>query len=365
MSAVARKSTNGIPEPEGFEVALSRKIAARSANLLRTVKGLDEDNDGYLSKKDLQDTLRDFFGVHLDTHQIDSIFARASMFRSSEGSEVESRNDEEKYEELITFTMFQKYVMHTSSDSQHPPSRMFESNMSIKAAVKTDRNENSKDKRSVAARTKYLKSLVQRAIQQSVPSGNFGMAASSIFLQMDTERNNDVTHAEFQHWIENKHGIHLTDEEMKLVFCKWVKDEGLTLQEFTYFMECFLSEYPVSCACDDCGDTQLSFKQRADRNVYSNQTHDGKSDRELIWALLNYFRQIGKTLAQAFYMLDNYGNKSLSAAEASIGFKQAGLNVSAVRSRALMRKFALPSGKMDLPCFVRMMTSEPIPDNVE
>jgi Ca2+-binding EF-hand superfamily protein len=366
MSIVARKlSKDGIPGPKGFEVALSRTITAHSVNLLKTIQRLDEDDDGYLSKNDLQNSLRDYFGLSLDDEQIQTIFRRARMSESSEGKEVETRNDNEKggaADDLLSFTMFQKYVFSTSSDSSHPSSRMFTSNASVTASSIDTNKGNNKDKRSVIAKTKHLKSIVLKAIEQSVPMGNFGRVASSIFLQMDTHRDNQITRAEFKSWLEDKHGIHLTDAEMKLVFGKWVKNEGLSLQEFSYFLECFLSGY---CKNEDVGDDQFLVTQRKQKELNHDQSDDEKTDKELIWALLNYFRGINKSHAQAFYTLDKYGSKTLSAVEVSIGFKRAGLNVSPDRSWALLRKFASANGKVGLTSYVRMMTSVSTEDNVE
>ncbi len=377
MSVFARFNPDGIPGPQDFEVVLSRKISNRSSNLLQTVKGLDMDDDGYISKKDLQITLRDFFGVHLSKSQIDTIFASARRFqRSRDDSYSENRNDQNvsnKDEnaidsDVITFTMFMKYINHTSYDSLHPSSRMMESNMHIKATAETTKDGQGKDEKSEAALIKALRAKVLGAIRQSVPKGNFGMVSASIYLQMDANKDNEVTHAEFQSWLETKHGIHLTDYEMKLVYGKWEKEEGLTLQEFTYFIECLLAEYRVACICNSsCHDmnANLTSKQRPDKNILTLLSHDEKTDKELIWILLNYFREINKSYAQAFNILDDYGNKNLTPTELSKGFKTAGFNVSAERSRILLRKFAHPNGKVDLPGFVRLMTSEPLPDHVD
>ena len=373
MSLIGSSSTrsilpDGMPEPDGFEVVLSRKIGASTSSLFHIFKSLDRDDDGHLSKTDLQDNLSTLFGVNLDAKQVDSIFEKVSLLGNNpSGSDEESKTDQhyshDHGKDLITFKKFQMYILYAQSGSLYPPSQMFASNMTKNAPLKIER-ASSDDKKSIAARRKKLRSTVLKAIRQGHQSDNFGMAASSLFLQIDTRRNSLVSHNEFRSWLADKQGIQLSENELKLVLGAWVKDEGLTLKEFTYFVDCLLSECGNNgCSCERHDENELSLNQRANTDrITTTDNHDEKSDKELIWALLNHFREMGKSYSQAFAMLNVQGNRRLTPSEISMGIKGAGLNVTSKRSRDLLRRFSGLDGGIDIAGFVRMMTSEPIPD---
>ena len=360
----------GMLEIEGFELVLSRKIEALKAPLLYTFMRLDIDGDGCLSKEDLQKALSDLFDMDLKEDQIDSIFIRAVLLRNLTETQIkEGRNPDESPrndETLITFPTFQKYIHFTASNTSQTSSRIHGSNFGIEATVKK-REKLSKfgGSKSAIFKTKKLRSIVRQLIQQNVPPELSHRAATFTFLELDTDRNNQVTRAEFRDWLKEVHGLTFTEEEMKLIFGRWQKEEGLELKEFVYYIDCLLSEYVPSPSkkSDFCGDFEMERKlavnQRDGSELISGQNVDYKSDSEMIWALLNYFRSIDKTMIQGFHHLDQFENKRLTADDVSNGLKQAGLNVSLIRSRQLISKYVSRGGQIDKPGFMRFLTSLP------
>jgi len=343
----------GLPSPLPFEVALAIKIKGRRMSPTHTFIRLDEDEDGLISKKDLQDSLGEVFGMGLSYGQIEALFNRACFFRSTNMRVVESRNDPQASgENGIDFSTFQKYIEHTAMDTSSPTSTMYGS-YGIAATVKKNKNGPRKNTRSVFAKTKVLRSLVLRLLEQSATTD--GMAATQSFLEIDASRNNHITRGQFMEWLEDGHGVILTEEELSMVLGEWQDEEVLTMTEFTHFVD--------SLKVNTGKRTSTSPNEQILKDTFihpqqMNLLDNDKSDNELIWAFLNHFRAIGKTLVQGFHHLDETDSKNLSAAEISKGFKKAGLNVSRERSRDLINGF-ITRGRLDKPGFVRMMTSVP------
>ena len=348
----------GLPSPLPFEVALAIKIKGRRMSPTHTFIRLDEDEDGLISKRDLQDSLGEVFGMGLSDDQIEVMFNRACFFRSTSTRDVESRNDPQASGERgIDFATFQKYIEHTAMDTSSPSSTMYGSYGGMTTTVKKNKDGvPRRDSRSVFAKTKLLRSKVLRLLEQSATTD--GMAATRSFLDMDTLRNNHVTRGEFMEWLRDVNGVNLTEEELDMVLGEWQDEEGLTMTEFTLFVDSLKVNSGTRTSPDE-PIMKHTFIHPRQINVSDND----KSDNELIWAFLNHFRAIGITLVQGFHHLDETDSKNLSAAEISKGFNKAGLNVSQERSRELIIGFIMSGRLLDKPGFVRMMTSVvPIPN---
>lgn len=348
------------PPPEPFEVAISTKITTSRKPLLQTFVRIDEDEDGLISKKDLKNALNNMYEMALDDDQIDVMFRRSQFFserrilRQGSDSSTEEERDE-KNEQLISFPVFQEYMKSTADGSDSvSPTKMYGSTINIKVGFRTDAKLPwMDDRRSVVAKKKDLRNLVLETIQQSIPSESVGMATTHTFLEMDTLRNNQVTKSEFISWLRVEKGLELDEEEVKLVLGEWQKEEGLTLQEYGFF---------VTCLENKCTDTekikQLTENQRPDEAPLVRDD-DGKSDTELIWALRGYFHGVGKSFMQGFHELDKSDGKTISSSEVSDGLRTAGLVVTHARSKELMKGFVKPGGDMDKPGYVRFITSAP------
>ena len=107
--------------------------------------------------------------------------------------------------------------------------------------------------------------------------------------------------------------------------------------------------------CEDPRMVQkLSVNQRKTIKIVD---YDDKSDAELIRAISNHFRDIGKSYAQGFHLLDKSDDKMIGTVEISNGLKEAGFAVSLGRAQKLTQSFASRGGKMDKAGFLRFMAS--------
>jgi len=100
-----------------------------------------------------------------------------------------------------------------------------------------------------------------------------------------------------------------------------------------------------------------------------------ETDEELIKALQNHFRRIGKSNVQGFHYMDKNADKWVSAKEISDTLKEAGVLISVSRAAELIHGYAVcytllhddPSngsgsssyfgGELDVPGYIRLMAS--------
>lgn len=386
-SRLSNSSTkhNGVssrPSAKDYEIVLARKILARSKSLFNSFQRLDYDGDGSISKHDLIISLHEMYGIHLDDNQIETIFQRALELYSSvhhmnptpedKGKEPlespSSKRPSPESELIMTFPMFQMYIEQTANVLS-PSSKI---NSSEKDLSKETLYKFPSQKKSLAAKSKYLRSLVLQLIEQSTPTGNMSAAATRVFLEMNTSRSNRVTKKQFKDWLENVHGIYFDEEEINILMTPWKKEEGLSPKEFAYFLSCLRADTNLksnSCPCSSDEEMMKRLVVNQDlvehRSPISGGTlvkdqfgdDDHKTNDELVRALLQYFQTTGKTIVKGFHFLDRNDSKALGAYELSLGFKQAGFDVSVARSKLLVSRHVLQGGYLSKPNFVRLMTS--------
>lgn len=342
------------PPAQGYEIAIARKIKAQSLPILNIFKRFDQDDDDRISKKDFKITLQQM-EMELSDGQLDYIFERSACFAPAHVKELRRNNlsPDCLYFEKMGFPEFSKYVENTADTKMSTANSLF----GASDIAPSPRRENTKGKvaeerQSTAARAKSLRMMVYKKINESIPLSQ----TTSAFLQMDTERDNQVTGEEFQNWLRKKNGLDFSDEEMKLIRGDWLKDEGLSFQEFHFFINCLYEE----CTNADMV-LRLSTNQKSGNSVLTKDTAigDAKSDEVLIWSLLNYFRDCNKSKLEAFDVLNLTNDNSLSAQDMQHGLKVAGETVSLGRAKELIKNFAQTGGRVSKPGFVRLMTSAP------
>ncbi len=349
-----------LPPPLNFEVALARKIKAQRTPILQIFARLDEDGDGYLSTTDLKNGLHHLFDMEVNDKQIAAIFSRAAYFLPKHKTDQDAA--------LMTTPMFLRYVDCTAESTIVPSSTIHTgSSIVLKAAIKTRNYVEHPMHKSEVYRSRHLRALVLQLISQNISTSRSNAVNTQSFLNMDTNRNNEITREEFRSWLKQK-GLDLTDEDMKLLFGKWQKGEGLSVKEFGVFVETLASDLVaisknpnITEGADELDLSVLSINQR-DGDEIENHDDSHMSDVELIWAFLNHFRDLKKSYIQGFHYLDKDDNKYLTAREIRAGLEECGLNVSTERCNELMASIVSAGGKMDKPSFVRFITSAPIQD---
>lgn len=245
------------PPPQPFEIVLARKISSISGPLLRTFTVLDGDRDGIVTKNDMKIGIQNIFNIDLQDDQIAMMFLRSVYITNllDKGSSTEDLNG-------MRFQGFAKYIENTADSHT-----LSSDSMNGAGGFTSGRNLSIKSTKSLAAKRKELRRVVLNVIQQNARSaGDGGMAATYIFLGMDSLRNNRISREEFRLWLSSKMGLKLSKEELKLVLGEFWKEEegeggGLTFQDCVSFVECLGVE---------CIDVQLKDKGR-DEVLYQTQ----------------------------------------------------------------------------------------------
>lgn len=342
---------------QAFEIAIARKLKTQKLPMINIFKKFDQDDDDKVSKKDFSESLKQW-EMNLTESQINYIFRRSSNFATSNVKEIR-KNDPSPdciYFEKMGFQEFSKYVEETANSLMSSANTLFgSSDIALSPQRENSKGKVVEEKKSAVGRAKSLRLMVYKKIKESIPLDN----TTPAFLQMDTSRNNQVTGKEFEDWLRTKNGLDFSDEEMKLIRGDWRKEEGLSLPEFDFFINCLHQE----CTPDTNADMiqRLSINQNIQNVSPNGETEDGdaKSNPVLIWALLNYFRDHDKSFLQAFQILDVTNANSLSAQDIQRGLRSAGVVISLERSKDLIKDFVQVGGRMTKPGYVRLMTSAP------
>jgi Ca2+-binding EF-hand superfamily protein len=343
---------------EMYEIVISRKIKMQKLPMLQIFMRIDGDGDGKVSKKDLFVALQDLWEIKLTDEQIDHIFQRSALLAPDtvkESRQLDNSPGSIHFEKM-GYQEFSNYVQVTSGSRASSSSAQFgAAHIASSPERKSLKGQHVESRQAESSRAEELRKIVSNKIQQSIPATESCTGTTFSFLQMDTLRSNEITGAEFEDWLKRKNGLQFSDEEMKLVRGKWQKTEGLTLQEFDYFIHSLEKESrtdePITKMVQ-----RLSINQR---DPAENENCDLKSDEELIWAFLNHFRVNGTTLTAGFHKLDYSNSSGLSAQDIRQGLKETGVNVSLQRSKLLTNKFVSTGGRMSKTGFVRWVTSAP------
>lgn len=222
-------------QPKSYEYSFAKKIEARGGPLIKTFQKLDINDDGHICKSDLRYGLGEHFDILLTDEQIECIFQRAKTFDTTPILESREETPDDAY---MNFPTFQKYIVNTSRDSSIPQSKRYGAHSEITRPVR-EKSTVSVDKRSKVAKTKSLRLLALRLIQQSVPKKflSSGMLDTHSFLQIGKAQDSYVTIDELKQWFESRHGESLTDDEMEMIVGEWYHEDGMTFTQYAHFID--------------------------------------------------------------------------------------------------------------------------------
>jgi len=360
------------PPTQPFEIVLARKISTKGGPLLRTFTALDEDKDGIVNKTDLQIGLQNLFNIDLRDEQINMIFLRFAFINnlSEKGSNHELNG--------MHFPGFAKYIEITADS--HTIST---DNMNGAAGFTAGLNQSIISPQSVAAKRKELCKLVYNVIQQNAQSaGDGGMAATYIFLGMDSLRNNRISKDEFGSWLRNRMGLNLSDDELNAVLGDfWNKQvtggDGITFQQCISFVEYLRLEGMDGQLKDECRDERYKPTQKhlfeesnesmkredlddfqIDGNVRETLTEDCtlvESDIEVVNQFRESLHSELKVQKDLFQELTKHQSYYFTEVELKIGINRRGINVSDDQVVRIIKFFGNDEGQIEYFHFVKLL----------
>uniref|UniRef100_A0A7S2UJ50 EF-hand domain-containing protein n=1 Tax=Attheya septentrionalis TaxID=420275 RepID=A0A7S2UJ50_9STRA len=342
-----------------FEIAVARKLEARSNSLLDTFLALDTDGDGAVTRNDFMAALHNLWGIDLSEDEMNALFSRFAHLNSHHG---------------IRYPEFVEYVHDTAS------ANMATSSSSYGALISHHSSVNYKNglprfmtvEPPQEAKTHELRMVLRRLFRQKTNYSNGGMPARDMFLAMDKERNGVVSVEVFQSWCETM-GVRLTDEQVKQVWGYHYHEEskGIRFAEFSKFIR-ELDEVDSGSGvpweqvdAEDIKNKRLMERQAA--IVATEQLHDalkkgvadGTTDREMIRPFLERLYKKKTTMLDAFKKFDEEGAGKLSADDLTKALQEAGMDVSEARVASLVQKFDQDGdGRINKSEFVRLLTSD-------
>jgi len=363
---------SGPPPTQPFEIVLARKISTKGGPLLRTFTALDEDKDGIVNKTDLQIGLQNLFNIDLRDDQINTIFLRFAFINnlSEKGSNHELNG--------MHFPGFVKYIENTADS--HTIST---DNMNGAAGFTAGINQNIISPQSVAAKRKELCKLVYNGIQQNAQSaGDGGMAATYIFLSMDSLKNNRISKDEFGRWLRNRMGLNLSDDELNSVLGDfWNKEvtggDGFTFQQCVSFVEYLRLECMDGQLKDEGRDEHYKptqkhfFKESNESMKREDSVHVQKevhvreilaeactlveSDIEVINQFRESLHSEQKLQKDLFQELTKYQSYYFTEVELKVGINRRGINVSDDQVVRIMKYFGNDEGQIEFFHFVKLL----------
>lgn len=357
---------SGPPPPQPFEIVLARKISSKGGHLLRTFTSLDEDKDGILNKTDLKIGLQNLFNIDLRDDQINTIFLRFALINNltEKGSSDEELNG-------MRFQAFVKYIEDTADSNA-----VSTDNLHGAAGFAAGKNLTITTPQSLVAKRKELRKIVYNVIQQNARSaGDGGMAATYIFLGMDSLRNNRISKCEFVQWLRTKMGLNLSDDEFKLVIGNFWKEEatggnGLTFQECVSFVEClelesegrdenfnptqepFCKELIESTKRQGHGD----FQEEVSMPEILLESHSSlvESDIEVITQFRATLHSEEKPMKDLFTELTKSQSHYFTEAELKVGMNRHGIKVSDDQLDHVTKYFGNDDGQFEFFHFVKL-----------
>jgi Ca2+-binding EF-hand superfamily protein len=230
--------------PHPFEIALIRKLEAKTKSIHDAFLFLDIDCDGRVSPSDIRTVLHNEFEIDVTKEQEECIFSHASLNGDAAGM---------KYAE------FAIYFSEVSNTSSYP---MSESGSA--AAVGFRKDADIVDKEApihIQPRTKrmnlrhQLRQLLTSHSSRSPAKSGSAMKETSLFLAMDVHRSGKVTMEEFLDWLNEVGNLEWSMEDLKLIVLgtsdtdkegkeDWFSsnesnnmEAGMTEHEFAIFVE--------------------------------------------------------------------------------------------------------------------------------
>eukprot|EP00569_Conticribra_weissflogii_P002208 CAMPEP_0171328474 /NCGR_PEP_ID=MMETSP0878-20121228/676_1 /TAXON_ID=67004 /ORGANISM="Thalassiosira weissflogii, Strain CCMP1336" /LENGTH=276 /DNA_ID=CAMNT_0011828327 /DNA_START=12 /DNA_END=842 /DNA_ORIENTATION=+ len=213
------------PPPQPFEIALIRKIEAKTRSVRDAFLLLDVDGDGHITPSDIRTVLHNEFGLDITQEQENNFFAStASKTCGNKG-----------LEKSMTYAEYAKYFYRVSNITTTT------SQYTFGAAVGFHRNDESGMKNHKGAKIdheipieltpksncrKLRRDLRSLLTAHSSRTDGSGMKETSLFLAMDVHRSGKVTMQEFLDWLHSVGTTSWTMNDLKLVVLGVECDQG-------------------------------------------------------------------------------------------------------------------------------------------
>eukprot|EP00956_Cyclotella_meneghiniana_P035705 scaffold117469_cov75-Cyclotella_meneghiniana.AAC.7 len=208
--------------PHPFEIALIRKLEARTKKVSDAFRILDADGDGCISPSDMMTALHNEFGMDITQEQEQYIFSRFS--NKGEGA-VDSCA---KTQVGMTFGEFAKYFNAVSSAACYMPSS--ESGSAAAVGFHIDQGRDADRELPILETIETKRLRLRHQLRQTLSAhssrthGGSGMKETSLYLAIDVHRSGKVTMQELLDWLKSV-GIEWDMNQLKLVVLGCHSDE--------------------------------------------------------------------------------------------------------------------------------------------
>ncbi|KAL7430845.1 hypothetical protein ACHAXM_002383 [Skeletonema potamos] len=237
--------------PHPFEIALIRKLEAKTKSIHDAFLLLDIDGDGRVSPSDIRTVLHNEFEIDVTKEQEECIFSHPSLNGDAAG---------------MKYALFAKYFSEVVSNTTYYP--MSESGLAATVGFQKDADIVDKEApihiqprtRRMNLRHQLRQILTSHSSRSTAKSGS-AMKETSLFLAMDVHRSGKVTMEEFLDWLNEVGNLEWSMDDLKLIVLgtsdaergkDWFSNEsknmeaGMTEHEFATFIE------SLDMDSDDC-----------------------------------------------------------------------------------------------------------------
>ena len=218
--------------PHPFEIALIRKLEAKTKKVSDAFRILDVTSDGCISPSDMMTALHNEFGMDITHEQEQYIFSRFS--HKGEGA-VDSCA---KAQVGMTFGEFAKYFNDVSSAACCMPSS--ESGSAAAVGFHIDQGRDADREMPILETLETLRLRLRHQLRQTLSAhssrthGGSGMKETSLYLAIDVHRSGKVTMQELLDWLKSV-GIEWDMNQLKLVVLGCQSDEKGNSSERRFF----------------------------------------------------------------------------------------------------------------------------------
>lgn len=239
--------------PQPFEVALVRKIKARTTTIHDAFLLLDVDGDGRVSSSDIRTVLHNELNIDVTKEQEDYIFSHPSLMNDSEGM---------NYGEFAKYFSEVSKTAVSSSEAGYAAAAGFQKDNTDSIDIESPIHLHPATLR-LKLRHQLRQLLTAHSTHSPAKTGS-AMKETSLFLAIDVHRSGKVTMVELLGWLNEVGNMEWTIEDLELVVLgtpNTAKDEnnwfsfttnddsnnsleaGMTENEFAKFVESLNMDY--------------------------------------------------------------------------------------------------------------------------
>lgn len=230
----AKSSKIKVFHPHPFEIALIRKLQAKTKSVHDAFLFLDVDGDGRVSPSDIRTVLHNEFEIDVTKEQEEWMFSHASLNGDASG---------------MKYVEFAKYYNEVSNTT-YPMSQsglaaavgfQFDTDVDYVAPILIQPNTKRKNLRN------QLRQLLNSHSSNSPAKFGSAMKETSLFLAIDAHQSNHVTMEDFLDWLNKVGNLDWTMEDLRLIVLgtgdadetNWFSNESdrMTEHEFAIFVE--------------------------------------------------------------------------------------------------------------------------------